>query len=64
MDNLHAWPTDYGNDICVINQDVWESVGPKHDINDMEKGLDIFLLSAESYSLAIFILLYLTEVRD
>jgi len=47
MDNLHAWPTDYGNDICVINQDVWESVGPKHDINDMEKGLDIFLLSAE-----------------
>jgi len=49
MDNLHAWPTDYGNDICVINQDVWESVGPKHDINDMEKGLDIFLLSAASF---------------
>lgn len=49
MDNLYGWPTDYGNDICVINQDVWESVGPKHDINDMEKGLDIFLLSAESF---------------
>lgn len=49
MDNLHGWPTDYGNDICVINQDVWESVGPKHDINDMEKGVDIFLLSAESF---------------
>jgi len=34
------------------------------DESGMPSLLNNFLLSAESYSLAIFILLYLTEVRD
>lgn len=36
MNNSEGLPIDYWNDSHVINQDVWESVGPEHDVNFTE----------------------------